>query len=214
MKFGQEMKANLILSSVYLTSYLYRDIYRDMKLLWKNSLLFPSFPAYTHTKKLLFQDFLLFTWQSCFVMYNQESCKYKIYGRYSIKDCSGWRSKMQEIMQWSCQSLNPLLERRYQLFTLLISTSIFLHLLNPWIFTATPKQWSIQVLTATLPCTSYYTTGKGAPLTMGMDILLSRQLRLTPNLLLFPLQLKHCFLFHFSKWFRTFLDLAPLYSTG
>lgn len=32
MKFGQEMKANLILSSVYLTSYLYGDIYnRDTK---------------------------------------------------------------------------------------------------------------------------------------------------------------------------------------
>lgn len=61
MKFGQEMKANLILSSVYLTSYLYRDIYRDMKLLWKNSLLFPSFPAYTHTKKLLF-DIRIFSY--------------------------------------------------------------------------------------------------------------------------------------------------------
>lgn len=105
------------------------------------------------------------------------------------------------------------------LYHLLISTSIFLPLLAPWIFTDTlPKQWS-------LPADNYSPVyklprgrrrdsshhGHGHPSVKAAKAHFYFLSLL--NLLLFPLQLKHCFPLHFPKWFRPFLDFAPLYSS-
>lgn len=50
MEFGQEMKANLILHSVYLTSYLSREIYKEIQNIYEKIGYYSHpIPTCTHT---------------------------------------------------------------------------------------------------------------------------------------------------------------------
>lgn len=63
MEFGQEMKANLILPSGYLTSYLYIEIYKELQNIYEKSHIIPTPPhirtrtVYSLTKGFAFFHF-------------------------------------------------------------------------------------------------------------------------------------------------------------
>lgn len=126
---------------------------------------------------------------------------------------------MQKIMQncavvwWSCQSLILCYKKG---ISSLPSPHFHKHLCAPPDLLnfqgQSPK--TVEFTSLQLPSYVQVTTWqeKGLFSPWAWNILLSRQLMLTPKLLLFPLQLKHWSPLHFSKQLRTFLDFAPLYS--
>lgn len=115
---------------------------------------------------------------------------------------------------WSYQSLNPLREKRVQLFTFSSFPQASFCTSWPLEFSQTLSQgsWFYQ-LTTTHRRPSYLWAGSGTPpLTTDMDVLLSRQLRHYSSIAhTKPLQLKYCFPQDFPKWFRTSLKFcSPL----